>query len=216
MTSTVKRTGWMQMGLVALFLVAALGVAKERRFAASLQRQLDSAKIQSASIRTVLRLKLRGYQRLAGHVQLADGMQLRGIDGSGQEILFHPARERGRTLPYSIVPDCPSCWAPLPYLNAVAADSDCTVRIVAIIAGDTASFRRADHGQSHISLVFTATGRMWDALPLSPPGSAVLLGDSGRIDHLWPGTPEGLPVSEVAAELGRDCEVQESARAEPK
>ena len=203
MTSTIKRTGWVQMGLVAFFLVAALGVAKERRFAASLQRQLDSAKIQSASMQTVLRLKLRGYQRLAGHVQRADGMRLGGIDGSGQEILFYPARERGRTLLYSIVPDCPSCWAPLPYLNAVAADSDCTVRIVAIVAGDTASFRRADHGQSHISLMFNATGRMWDARSLSLPGSAVLIGDSGRIDHLWPGTAEGLPVSDVASEVGR-------------
>ena len=191
--------------LLALFLTAAIAVAKERRIANTLRLQLDTLRVRSSATITDLTLKAGGYRRLNGYVRLTRDVMLEGTDSNGSDLMLRPLTTAGRTLLYSIVPHCPSCWAPLPFLNAVASSRGCDVQVLVIVVGDSLAFRQVDNGRSHVRLMFDATGSMWNALPLSSPGSTALFGDSGRLDALWPGTPAGFPFQDVAAHLGSQC-----------
>ncbi len=195
----------MAVWLVAIVALGALLV--ERQSAARLRKELFALRASNVSEMPLLKQRTSAYEGLMGHVALGDGVGLSGTDHNGDSTSFYPRHAVGRTLLYSIVPTCPSCWQAVPFLNALDASGSCDVRVLAIAVGDTPSFVRADSGRTRFDVLFNASGALWEALPIAVPSSAVLIGEHGRLEALWPGGPSGLPTAEILGILGPKCAV---------
>jgi hypothetical protein len=148
---------------------------------------------------------LVAVEGLIGRIALTEGISLQWRDPYGFAVAIDPVHQTGRTLLYTIVPQCASCWQAVPFLNALHDSAGCAVRVFGIVVGDRASFTLADSGRTRFPIVFGASGELWEALPLAVPSSTALIGHHGKVEGLWPGSPNGFPSGEVEKLLGPQC-----------
>lgn len=193
--------------LAVILVGSSIALLMERRSVTRLRGELLLQLTTASAREAALAKETRIYQNLLGRVYLGPKSLLRGRSVSGETITFVPANERGRTLLYSIVPRCPKCWEPMPYLNAIAREPACHVRVLGLVVGDSASFVVADRGRAKIDLLLGASGELWTDLPLSTPGALVLFGTHGSIDGLWTGTDQTFPIRDVVGMLGEACHI---------
>lgn len=203
-----NRVYWSEIAVWLVAIASLVALLVERQLTNSLRKDLIALHTGAAIDASSLKRRVKSYEGLIGHIAFTEEITLRGIGRDGDSSFFNPRQEAGRTLLYSIVPNCASCWDAIPFLNTLNASEACDVRVLAIVVGDAATFNRADEGRTGFDVLLGASGQLWYALPLDIPSSAALIGQHGRLEGLWPGSPAGLPTGEILGRLEPKCAVK--------
>jgi hypothetical protein len=143
------------------------------------------------------------FRNAAAFSRLDSTVHLVGLTRGGQPFDMRLSAVKGLTLLYSFDFRCSSCLAHLPFLNGIAAEAACPLKVIGVLASGPEALPKRDSLILGFDVVHSPRGNAASALPLTSPSSAVLLGKGGRVLGLW------VPLGQIAEQDGVRATVRE-------
>lgn len=203
---------WSEVFLAIVALASLAAVYQQHRLAKHLRAELSSAigdreALAARTLRDESDLSL--YRGVLRRSQLSSSVSIEGEDLDSKRIRVRLGSSNAPIILYSIDPDCPACLATLPFINELAIEGPCNVRVLGI--GVNGWSRLDSLSRSHelrFPILRSSGGEAWELFPIAASPSTVLIMPNGRLHGWWLGAIEREERVSIKKMLSTSCASQ--------